>query len=225
MLPFLPSFDVSDDAAEKVGREVRARYPLPERFMFYPAQFWPHKNHANLVRALSLIKKQTGLAINLVLCGSHSGEIREKTYSEVMVLANEHNVSEQIHYLGYVKEGEMVGFYKEAVALVMPTFFGPTNIPVVEAWALGCPVLTSDLRGIREQVGDAGLLADPRSAEALASAMARLWTDKALCQELIRRGKQRQASYTPEDFRLRLAAIIEEGVQRVQQGDAPKFPE
>jgi glycosyltransferase involved in cell wall biosynthesis len=61
---------------------------------------------------------------------------------------------------------------------VMPTFFGPTNIPVLEAWAFGCPVLTSDIRGIREQVGDAALLADPTSVEAIADGIHQLWTDR-----------------------------------------------
>ena len=52
----------------------------------------------------------------------------------------------------------MISFYKYAVALVMPTFFGPTNIPPLEAFALGCPVITSNIYGIPEQVGDAALL-------------------------------------------------------------------
>jgi glycosyltransferase involved in cell wall biosynthesis len=224
VLPFLPACDVSIETAQKAGRQVRELYSLPERFLFYPAQFWPHKNHLNLVRALNWIKQNHGFDVQLVLCGSHTGELREQTFSEVQLVADRLGVLQQIHYLGYVDDAAIAGLYKEAVALVMPTYFGPTNIPVVEAWSLGCPVLTSDVRGIREQVGDAGLLADPRSAEDLARAMLRLWTDRELCLDLIRRGKLRQAAYTPEHFQQRLAAIIEDGVLRVRQGVSPKFP-
>ena len=74
----------------------------------------------------------------------------------------------ELRYLGYVPDEDMSGLYAGAVALVMPTFFGPTNIPVVEAWTFGCPVLTSDIRRIREQAGNAAVLVDPRSVEAIA---------------------------------------------------------
>ena len=97
----------------------------------------------------------------------------------------------------------------------MPTFFGPTNIPPTEAWSFGCPVLTSDIRGIREHSGDAALLVNPRSAEAVAEGMRRLWTDDGLRQTLIQRGRIRIARYTPEDFRRTLAEILEEATMRV----------
>ena len=86
----------------------------------------------------------------------------------------------------------------------MPTFFGPTNIPVLEAWAFGCPVLTSDIRGVREQVGDAALLADPTSVEAIADGIHRLWTDRELGHTLSNLGRRRLAAYTPEDYLRRL---------------------
>ena len=85
-----------------------------------------------------------------------------------MSTASDLGLESQIRYGGYVPDEDMSGLYAGAVALTMPTFFGPTNIPVLEAWAYGCPVLTSDIRGIREQVGDAGVLVDPRSIESIA---------------------------------------------------------
>ena len=109
----------------------------------------------------------------------------------------------------------MSGIYAEAVALVMPTFFGPTNIPILEAWAFGCPVLTSDIRGVREQVQDAGVLVDPRSMEAIANGIYQLWTDENLACSLVDLGRQRLASYTPDDYRNGLVAILQEAKARV----------
>jgi hypothetical protein len=103
-------------------------------------------------------------------------------------------------YLGYVPDEDMSGIYAEAVALVMPTFFGPTNIPPLESWAFGRPVLSSDIRGIREQIGNAGVLVDPRSVEAIAEGIFRLWTNEHLCKELADRGRQRLRGLYPRWF-------------------------
>src|SRR4029453_16568851 len=95
---------------------------------------------------------------------------------ELVAVAQKRGVANQIRLLGYVPNEDMSPLYAQAVALIIPTFFGPTIIPVLEAWAFGCPVLTSDIRGIREQVGDAALLVDPRSIESIADGIYRLWT-------------------------------------------------
>ena len=106
---------------------------------------------------------------------------------------------------------------------VMPTFFGPTNIPVLEAWAFGCPVLTSDIRGVREQAGDAAVLADPRSVEAIADGIYQLWTDENLRRTLADRGRQRLSTYTPDDYRRRLMEILEEAKARVRTCENPRI--
>src|SRR5215469_7695496 len=152
VLPFLPASYLPSEVSLEERARVRNTYALPERFLFYPAQFWPHKNHARIVAALGLLKQQK-IETAIVFCGSSDGSIRQKAYKEVMSSAEEHGVIKQIRNLGYVPDQDMAGLYAEAAALVMPTFFGPTNIPVLEAWRFGCPVITSDIRGIREQVG------------------------------------------------------------------------
>lgn len=210
VLPFLPSVYMPASVSESASQALHRAYPLPARYLFYPAQFWPHKNHLRLVQALALLKKQKGIEVNLVCCGSQANAIRQETYRQVMQAAGQLGVANQVHCLGYVKDEYMAALYAEALGLAMPTFFGPTNIPVLEAWAYDCPVITSDLRGIRQQVGDAGLLIDPRSPEDIAEAIYRLWTDEALRVELSRRGRQRLAQYGPTEFRQRLEAIVEE---------------
>jgi glycosyltransferase involved in cell wall biosynthesis len=104
---------------------------------------------------------------------------------------------------------------------VMPTFFGPTNIPILEAWGLDCPVVTSDLRGLREQAGDAALLADPRSVEAIADAIQRIWLDGELREELARRGRARLGLYTREDYARRLNEILDLASEYVRETPEP----
>jgi len=67
---------------------------------------------------------------------SYEGEIRARTFREVMSLRSQLALESEILYLGYVPDEDRSGLYAGAAALVMPTFFGPTNIPVLEAWLL-----------------------------------------------------------------------------------------
>jgi glycosyltransferase involved in cell wall biosynthesis len=216
VLPFLPAPYLSAVSNEGIER-VRRLYNLPERYLFYPAQFWPHKNHLRIIQALALLKEERQLAVDIVLVGTYDDWLKEKTYRQVMSLARKKGLEPRVHYLGYVPDKDMSALYAGAVALIMPTFFGPTNIPPLEAWALDCPVLTSDIRGIKEQMGDAAVLVDPTSIASIAGGIYRLWTDDGLRRTLVDQGRKRLASYGPDEFRDRLADILELAKQRVRE--------
>jgi glycosyltransferase involved in cell wall biosynthesis len=209
VLPFLPAAYLPSSVPAAERQRVHDKYRLPERYLFYPAQFWPHKNHARIVRAIGLLKRESGIEAPVVFCGSAEGRIRANAYREVLELANEFGIPHLVRNLGYLPDEDMGPLYAEATALVMPTFFGPTNIPFLEAWSFGCPVLTSDIRGIREQVADAAVLIDPRSAEAMSHGIRHLWNDDQLRETLRLRGSERLSAYTPADFRRRLIDIVE----------------
>jgi glycosyltransferase involved in cell wall biosynthesis len=223
VLPFLPASYLSIDVAESDCQRVRTTYHLPNRYLFYPAQFWPHKNHTRIVQALALLKRDYQLEVPVVFCGTSAGPIGKRTFQQVRAQVKHLAVDNQVFYLGYVRDDDMSALYARAEALIMPTFFGPTNIPPLEAWSFGCPVITSDIRGIREQMGDAALLVDPRSVESIALGIARLWKDQNLRQNLIVRGRDRLASNTPVDYANRLKAIIDEAKDRVRCVQEPKI--
>jgi glycosyltransferase involved in cell wall biosynthesis len=215
VLPFLPAHDPARQHAESEKDRVIAKYNLSSRYLFYPAQFWPHKNHLRIMEALGRLRKEKSLRIPIVFCGSSSRSIARRTFRSVMESAQKLGIKEQTHFLDYVASEDMAGLYAGATALVMPTFFGPTNIPVLEAWSFACPVLTSDIRGIREQAGDAAVLVDPRSIDSIADGIRRLWEDGGLREQLIKRGRDRLARYTPEDFQKKLADILTEAKERL----------
>jgi glycosyltransferase involved in cell wall biosynthesis len=208
VLPFMPAAYLPEhvDSAE-VDRVVRA-YSLPKRYLFYPAQFWPHKNHVRVIEALAVLREDYGLMPTVVFCGSNSGGLRRRTFDAVVRSAQAKGVGGQVQTIGFVPDRDMGALYAQATALVMPTYFGPTNIPVLEAWAYGCPVITSDLRGIREQVAEAGLLVDPNSAQALADAVRRVWTEPETARTLVKRGFARLKHYSPSEFQRRLEGAI-----------------
>lgn len=210
VLPLLPSITLQRDITAAERQRVRQKYNLPGRYFFYPAQFWPHKNHVRIVKAMALLKEQHDIRVHILFSGYHSGAIREATFKEVTDTAAKLQVQDQISYFGYVPDEDIAALYAEARALIMPTFFGATNIPPLEAWALRCPVLTSDIRGIRQQAGEASILVDPKSVEALTEGMRRLWTDDDLCKTLIARGAERLNKFTFDDFRKTLSDVIAE---------------
>lgn len=208
VLPFLPSSSLPRDLSPTRQQELRRRHAIPGRYLFYPAQFWPHKNHLRIIEALEHLKRVQGICVPAVFCGSHAGTHRERYFDLLTDMARQCGVADQIHVLGYVTDDELAALYAGAAALVMPTFFGPTNIPVLEAWALGCPVITSDIPGIREQAGDAALLVDPRMVDALARGIQQVWTDENLSRELVARGGRRLAGYTAADYQQRLETVL-----------------
>lgn len=180
------------------------RYRLPDKFLFYPAQFWKHKNHRNLLDALKLLMGDFP-DLKLVLAGSPKNE-----YEAVVYHVRKLDLGGNVKFLGYVPDEDMPELYRRARALVMPTFFGPTNIPPLEAFVAGCPVVISSIYAIPEQVGDAALLFDPGSVKDLADCIARIWTDDKLCAELIAKGRKRAASWGRKQFNERLHSIIGE---------------
>ena len=132
VLPFLPARYLFAKSDEERRQRIRIKYQLPESYLFYPAQFWPHKNHRRIIEALGQLRNEFGLRIPIVFCGSHAGDIREHTFYEARSVSSEMGLDKEIWYLGYVPDEEMSALYSEAVGLIMPTFFGPTNIPILE---------------------------------------------------------------------------------------------
>ena len=221
VLPFLPAAYLRHQPDEAERSRVRRKYDLPDRYLFYPAQFWPHKNHERIVEALGRLRERDRMTVPVVFSGSVTDRIRRQTFRSVMIAARRLGLERDIRYLGYVPDNDISVLYRECAALIFPTFFGPTNIPVLEAWSMGCPVITSDIRGIREQCGDAALLVDPRSPDAIADAIRRIWTDEALGTALAARGRVQLGQYTKADFTERLCNIVSEALERISAVGVP----
>lgn len=179
------------------------RYRLPENFIFYPAQFWEHKNHLRLLKAL--VKLGSAFSdLHLVLVGSP-----KNAYPRILEAIDRLGLADRVLMLGYVPDEDVPECYRRALALVMPTFFGPTNIPPLEAMAAGCPMAVSNIYAMPEQVGDAALLFDPESVDEIADAIRRLVSDGPLRQRLSSAGKTRADQWGQPQFNERVGAIIE----------------
>lgn len=199
VLPYVPPAYLDENSPDV---DCQAEYSLPDKFIFYPAQFWEHKNHALLIEALALLKPCYP-DIKLVLVGGP-----KNAYGRTLRMIDNLELNEQVYILGYVPDSAMKNLYQRARALVMPTFFGPTNIPPLEAMHAGCPVAVSNVYGMAEQTGGAAVLFDPASAESIAVAIGELWENDELCRTLVARGREVSSRWTKIHFSERLAEII-----------------
>jgi len=176
------------------GEDTPDLQGLTGEFLFYPAQFWPHKNHYGLIEALQLLRCD-GVNISLVLTGSDKGNL-----AYVRDLITQRNLTHAVRILGFVTEGQLAWLYRHAFALTYVTYFGPENLPPLEAFAARCPVIASDVSGATEQLGDAALLVDPRRPKQIADAVKALHSDPVLRNCLVERGVARATRFTPDDF-------------------------
>lgn len=180
-MPFAPSPALA--MAERASdADILLRFDLEAGYFFYPAQLWAHKNHIRIIEAVALLHRQ-GIDVRVVFAGADKGE-----RSHLETSANNLGVARQTRFLGFVPDDTLAGLYAGCRAVLMPTYFGPTNLPPLEAWASGRPLVYS--RHLAEQAGDAALLVDPDDATSLALAMQQLLDDKA-AERLVALGFER----------------------------------
>lgn len=161
---------------------VLKEYDLEEGYFFYPAQFWAHKNHVRILEALVLLR-EAGINLRMVFAGSDQGN---QKYIENLVAR--YSLHEQVKFLGFVPAEHMRSLYEGCIAVVMPTYFGPTNLPPLEAWLIGKPLVYS--AHLKEHAGEAAIYANPDSSMELAEAM-KACTDPETAARLIQYGALR----------------------------------
>lgn len=198
-----PSFAL--DAPAGSDAEALARHGLQPGYVFYPAQFWAHKNHVGLLQALKVLRDDHGVSLPAVFVGSDKGN-----QAHVRQVAERLGLTSQIHFLGFVSRSDLVALYRQAFALAYVTFFGPENLPPLEAFALGCPVVASAVSGAGEQLGDCALLVAPTDEKQIAQALLALHRDEALRRRLIECGRKRAISYTAAHFAKGMFDIMDE---------------
>ena len=176
---------------EPTEADARLRPRLPERFVFYPGNLWPHKNHDRLVDALAAAGDPE---LELVLTGQDYGRL-----DALMERAQRAGVRERVHHLGYLPADEVPALMRAAQAMVFPSLYEGFGSPPLEAMACGCPVASSRRASLDEMVGDAVLDLEPESVEGIAAALGRITSDSELRSGLRARGLERAAGFTWAD--------------------------
>jgi glycosyltransferase involved in cell wall biosynthesis len=170
---------------------ARRRLALPEGpFLLHVGHTQPRKNLEGLLQALAILHRR-GYRVPLVQVGGRPSAAQGALIAEL-------GLGEAVRFWGRVDEETLVALYNLAAVLVFPSFYEGFGLPVLEAMACGTPVVAANAASLPEVVGDAGLLVDPHSPEALADAIARVLDDRALADDLRVRGLERAREFTWE---------------------------
>ena len=119
--------------------DIKKKYNLKNDYIFYPAQFWPHKNHIYILKAVKILRQNYNISIDVMFSGSDKGNLQYILESAKLL-----GIEDLVHYLGFVKNNEIPFLYNQSLSLVMPTYLGPSNIPPLEAFAYETPVCYPD---------------------------------------------------------------------------------
>jgi glycosyltransferase involved in cell wall biosynthesis len=149
------------------ARAKVAEYGVTKPFVLFVSSLWPYKNCDGLLRAWALARNELA-GHQLAIVGSG----RDQEYlSSLRSLAAELGISGDIVFTGGVKLEETVDFYRAADAFVYPSHNETFGLPILEAMACGCPVVTSDISAMPETAGGAAILAAPRDPASIARAI------------------------------------------------------
>jgi glycosyltransferase involved in cell wall biosynthesis len=171
---------------------------VPKRYVLYPANLWPHKNHARLLRAFA----RAGLDDTaLVLTG--------QTYDRPLP-----GPTAGVHHLGHLPFAQLPALYRRATATIFPSLFEGFGMPLVEAMASGAPLAASDRGAIAEVAGDAALAFDPTDEEAIADALRRIVTDDALRAGVREAGLARAATFRWDEVARRHTEVYRRAADR-----------
>lgn len=170
----------------------------PGAFLLYPANGWPHKNHALLLRGLEIfLQARPASPLRLVLPGDF-GAHRQRIEA---LLQDSALLRERVLLPGYLTPAQLSALYTNALALVFPSLYEGFGIPVLEAFRANLPVLCSRAASLPEVAGEAALYFDPQDPQDLARALTQVEENPALRASLTARGRARlQALPKPEDF-------------------------
>jgi glycosyltransferase involved in cell wall biosynthesis len=171
---------------------VRDRYQLPTRYFLYSGAVYPPKNFTRLVQAYAKVGPSRG--ISLVIAGGENRFLSEHELQEPARLG----LGEWVKWCGWIDTQTLPAFYQMAEALLLPSLFESLGLPILEAMASGCPVVTSDRYGTKEIAQDAAVLVDPESVDAIAEGMLSVLDNAALRGRLIQAGLQRSVTFTWE---------------------------
>jgi glycosyltransferase involved in cell wall biosynthesis len=167
---------------------------IPERFLFYPAQLWPHKNHLTVLKALKQIEIQWGLKIPLVMTGA-----RYSAAPAVFKFVSAQSM-ENVHYLGTVPFQDMVELYQRAAFLISAGLYESNSLPVLEAAAAGTPILASRIPPNEELAHRLHLnMFNPLDEQELARLIHTLWHDEKTAADQIAHNRRNIPFYSWEN--------------------------
>jgi len=154
-------------SADAARAHVGHRYGLTKPFVLFVSTLWPYKNCEGLLRAWALSRSELGDRQLAIVGGGRD----QKYVASLHLLAAQLGIARDVVFVGKVPLTETVRFYQAADVFVYPSLNETFGLPILEAMACGCPVVTSDVSAMPETAGGAAILADAKAPAAIGKAI------------------------------------------------------
>lgn len=190
----LTVYEAASPAFRPLAREeataVARRYGIEGPYVLSVGSLEPGKNRGRLIHAVRALRDE-GVEHCLVVVGQKAWKY-ERDFDLVSALG----MTNRILFPGYVPADDLPALYNAADAFAFPSLYEGFGLGVIEAMACGVPVLTSNVGATAEVAGDAALLVDPLSVQAIRDGLGALLGDEALRNKLAKRGLRRAAKFS-----------------------------
>jgi glycosyltransferase involved in cell wall biosynthesis len=223
---FLKYFDFPDKKTFAIPISIHHRLtPLPSStvektlenlnidkrsYFFFPANFWPHKNHIRLIEAYSRYRSsQRENFLDLVF----TGDI-EKLESELKNIVYKSKYSSSIHFLGFLEQQELIAVWQGCEVLIFPSLYEGFGIPLLEAMWFGKPIICSNINSLVEVGGNAALYFNPYDSEEIAKVMNIIDCDNSIKCELVKLGRERLSIFSKSSMAKSYLKVFEDLLQQ-----------
>jgi len=176
-------------ASPQAVAAVRQKYGLPDEFILSVGTIEPRKNLTSLVEAYHALRNERS-PLGLVIVGKKGW-----LYSGFFTRMHELGLDNKVIFPGFVPDEDLPALYSAAALFVFPSLYEGFGLPVLEALACGAPVITSNASSLPEVAGEAALLVDPNSLEALVRAAREVLSKGRLREDLQAKGPRQAAKF------------------------------
>lgn len=187
-----------------VIEKVKKSLDIEGEYFLYLGTIEPRKNLERLIEAYSLLLKKDENVPRLVMAGG-KGWLNSNIYQKVVEL----KLEKYVQFTKYIPDEDLCPLINGAMAFVFPSIYEGFGMPPLEAMACGVPVVCSKEASLPEVVGDCAVMIDAYDPQSIADGMYRIYSDKALADELRVRGLQRAKEFTWHRFSEKLHGIYE----------------
>jgi len=199
-------FPVSEFCLDKnlVEKEIKN---IKKPFIFYPAQFWAHKNHISIIEAIAILR-DNNITIYCYFTGKDYGNLE---YISEQI--KKYKLENQIFILGFIETSELLFLYKNALAMVYLSLLGPNNLPPLEAAVLGCPLIYSNIKGHLEQMENIGIVVNATDPNEVSNAISSLYLNNELKDKIIIDEIQFSKKYIKYSYLEQLVKIFDDFIK------------
>lgn len=173
-------------------KDVIRKYDLPDKYLYLPNQFWAHKNHITVLKALDTLRRQYGKIIPLVCTGMMQDRRNEAHVSGLLSFIESHDMNRQVYLLGLIDRTDQIEIFRHAAAVIQPSLFEGWSTVVEDARAIGRPIFLSDIPVHREQSPDRCIYFSAKSDEEVAQLLFDIWDSLKPAPDLFAEQNARQ---------------------------------